>query len=319
MEAKIEGTMKIFLTPEIDQKLACFTNEFDNEIGAWLGGEVKEDCIIIDDLLIPPQEVSGADVDIDPKGLIALREEYKKKCDRIIGHFHSHHKMGAFWSGTDENNMRQIMEANTRKLFVFLVTSSSGYRLRVELKVPFKVILDDLKYQILTKDSEKTKEWCQAEWDKKVKVKKYTFNESAWGGKYGVNNYGKSLASKDDWTEYGYDEAWEERLHGGNNPQTKLAGQEGNVFDDLNEDKNFETSMRGTATVDFYFHRAGNTGHITVNDKTCAEDICLILDQLGCQYSITPNKGYMEIKVKTKHGKKEFKEIKLEIKENLGL
>jgi len=188
-EIEIKEHLKIYVTREVYQKIRIFTSNFtSNEVGGWLCGEFKDDQILIDDLLIPEQEVSAGDVMITGKQTILMRKEYgKEKCQRIIGHWHSHHNMSAFWSNTDENNMTTIMEPRER--FVFLVTSTNKdtpFRLRLDMKIPFLLSIDNMPLHVFDKDYEKILKKCQDEWEKKVTVKtvKPAKYPHAWGGKY---------------------------------------------------------------------------------------------------------------------------------------
>lgn len=67
------------------------------EYAAYLLGTLEP--LEVQDYYIPEQEVSGAAVEIGSAEIPA------DVANRIIGHLHSHHHMGAFHSGTDEHNM----------------------------------------------------------------------------------------------------------------------------------------------------------------------------------------------------------------------
>lgn len=85
---KYKQNFEIELTSEVNEKIKWLTNNYEKEIGAWLGGTIKNDKILIDDLLFPEQEVSHAIIDTDGKQLVKLRKEYGDRCKRIVGHWH---------------------------------------------------------------------------------------------------------------------------------------------------------------------------------------------------------------------------------------
>ena len=72
----------------LNEKIRWLVNHYDKEIGAWLVGEITNEKIIIEDFLIPFQDVSSVSVDTSGSALVKLRKEYKTRCEKIIGHFH---------------------------------------------------------------------------------------------------------------------------------------------------------------------------------------------------------------------------------------
>lgn len=142
-----EQIFEVKIKKELEDKLNWFTHNYDKEIGAWLIGKITENKIIIEDFLIPHQEVDCASVDTDGKSLVKLRKEYGDKCKKIIGHWHSHNTMGAFWSLDDESFIEEFSEP--REIAVFIVSSKTDRHLiRLEINKPLKVSLDKLDYSI---------------------------------------------------------------------------------------------------------------------------------------------------------------------------
>lgn len=140
--------MKINITSELKAKLDILTTDYNCEIGGYLTGYTKSGEIFLDGLLIPPQSVSVGSVKITPQDQIALLKKYGDKCKRIIGHFHSHHGMGAFWSGQDESDMASTMEF--KPWFVFIVGSRGNYKIRICLKNPVTYNIENVDFYVKT-------------------------------------------------------------------------------------------------------------------------------------------------------------------------
>lgn len=138
--------IKVNVSPNLWTKIDFITRNYNIEFGGYLVGEIRAKEIFLQDLLIPSQTVSGTHVDISHEAQLDLRKKYGDKVFKIIGHWHSHHSMGAFWSGTDLNNMSNIM--TSKKLFVFIVTSTTGYKCRVSVREPIAYDLEDCELYI---------------------------------------------------------------------------------------------------------------------------------------------------------------------------
>lgn len=114
-----------------------------NEIGAWLIGEwKKEDNNIIaqvEDIHIPKQTVSRAEVDISPENMIStIKELGVEKSRKIIGHWHIHPfgKGKTDWSGIDERKIDDFMEPEKgRQIFLFMLSSEDWIKGRIEMNL----------------------------------------------------------------------------------------------------------------------------------------------------------------------------------------
>lgn len=147
-EAEVEFVLKIKLKKDVEDKITWLTQNYKDEISAFLTGEIKEGEIVIDGLLFPHQDVSSGSVEVEPKNLIKLRKEYGDECLRIIGHWHSHNNMGAFWSGTDNEFIK--VYSKTKDISVFFVsTTISRCKVMVVLNKPFLIKLDNLEYETI--------------------------------------------------------------------------------------------------------------------------------------------------------------------------
>ena len=151
METK--QNFEVEISKELNDKIFWIVNNYEKEIGAWLIGEITKDKIIIEDFLIPFQDVSNVSVDTSGSALVKLRKEYGDKCKRIIGHFHSHNTMSSYWSSTDEDFINEFIAP--REKAVFMVASKGDkYTIRLELNNPIRLSLDELDYCVIDEDSE---------------------------------------------------------------------------------------------------------------------------------------------------------------------
>jgi hypothetical protein len=104
---------------------------------------VIEGELYLDDVLIPRQRIGSTSDVISPEHQIALRREYGDKVKNIVGHWHSHHHMGAFWSPTDLELHNGIMQY--RDYFVFVVSSQGNHLVKVCVKKPLIIEQDRVK------------------------------------------------------------------------------------------------------------------------------------------------------------------------------
>lgn len=115
----------------------------DKEIAGWLlGGWSRENDKLVlrcDEFIIPKQEVSGSDVDINPDGMIDMIKEIGfEKSNRIVAHWHIHPfgNGNTDWSGTDETKIKDFMEPiKGREIFCFLLSSYNQIKGRVEFNL----------------------------------------------------------------------------------------------------------------------------------------------------------------------------------------
>lgn len=140
--------MKVNITAALMAKLNVLSSEYNIEVGGYLTGETKNGELFLDDLLIPNQRISAAEVTISPIDQVAMFRKYGARCKRIIGHWHSHHGMGCFWSGTDRNNMNNIM--TYKNLFVFIVSSRGNHKVKVCMSNPLNLEFDDCDLYLRT-------------------------------------------------------------------------------------------------------------------------------------------------------------------------
>jgi len=172
--AVIEYNFSVEIEKDVYKKIDWLIKNYEKEIGAFIIGEFKENSIYIEDLIFPEQEVADNSVDTSSKALIKLRKEYGDKCLKIIGHFHSHHKMSAFWSETDETFIKEYMSQREKAIFI-VASESDGLKIRAEFRKPFSFSFDELDYKVIDEEYE---EELKTELKKIIKgrVKEETYN-----------------------------------------------------------------------------------------------------------------------------------------------
>lgn len=140
--------MKVHMSANLYTKLQVLSTEYDIEIGGYLIGAVRNGVIYLNDLLIPSQNINSVRVEINPMHQIELLKKYGDKCKKVLGHWHSHHSMGCFWSPQDDTNMSNIMEY--KDFFVFIVSSKGQNLIKVCVKKPFKFEFNNVESYLQT-------------------------------------------------------------------------------------------------------------------------------------------------------------------------
>lgn len=181
-----EAVVPVTMSLEFYNKITYLSKEYPKEIGGWITGKFSDEGIFLEDLLIPKQEVTYGSVDISAGAGVELLKEFKDKCKKIVGHFHSHHTMGCSWSGIDETLMKEHM--GPRKRYIFIVSSEGDHRIRLELKEPFRLSIDNLDYEVIDENYDKIKEKLLKEIEKKVVLPSHTDS-----GKDNFSNYRRGL------------------------------------------------------------------------------------------------------------------------------
>ena len=149
---------KDFADPEVSmdfivmQKALAMTQEMGSK--EWLGylkGFPTEDGFHVDDILVPKQTVSSADVD-----------EIERVVDTdIVGTIHSHHNMGTFFSGTDHD----YIGGNNPVMIVIDSKGNTKCAVRAKLQCGNYILLE-AELTVLYADNPEIKEFIAANKDK---------------------------------------------------------------------------------------------------------------------------------------------------------
>jgi len=193
-ETETKAEVEIKIHRKVRDTFEWFISNYDQEVNGWLIGEFKEDCIEIEDIIFPHQEVSGGSAETEGKNLARLRKEYGDKCTKIVGHWHSHNTMGAFWSQTDDEFIDQHM--STREKCIFIVSGRDRHLVRLEVRKPFKISLNDLPFKVVY-NNEGLDEELQ-------KVLKEKIGERKVETSYWVRDWNDGYSNYRNYDGYGY-------------------------------------------------------------------------------------------------------------------
>lgn len=124
---------KVSFTEMAWMKMQALVREFEKEVAwhgvAFRGDDKEKDEYIITDILVYPQEVSGASVEMDvAKYEEWIRDNFEDERFFNIGmQGHSHVKMGVTPSSVDLNHQEAILEQLTDDMFyIFMIWNKMG-------------------------------------------------------------------------------------------------------------------------------------------------------------------------------------------------
>lgn len=195
---KDEEKAVVRLEVEARKKLLALVDRCDKEIG-W-HGVIERDTenpklFIIKDIVVFPQEVTGATVDPDAeaytKWLYNMDGEgvTEEQFEHLRYHGHSHVNMATFPSGTDTTFQKNIME-NCEDFYVFSIHNKSGSIWANIYDVENNVIYEnnDIIWEGCIDEAQA---WASEQIKKKVTTKTYTQPKTTTNAYAGtVGNYG---------------------------------------------------------------------------------------------------------------------------------
>jgi hypothetical protein len=146
--------------------------------------EIKQDgftYFLINDLAFPPQTNSGSGTEVSKEDFALFGEtlaKQKKPANKYKFQVHSHNTMGAFWSGTDTQQMEDFQN---KTYFLSMVISTKGLAdwkacinlfspVRLDIDIPI-IVQDNIteqkeldKYKAELETVEKKREYTQPKW-----------------------------------------------------------------------------------------------------------------------------------------------------------
>lgn len=190
----IQRKATLYFTELAYLKMLTLVREFDKEV-AWHGiakrCEDEEDAYIISDILVYPQEVTGATVNTDQeKYQMWLMNNDDEVFNNIRMQGHSHVNMGTTPSSVDTNLYDQILaQLEDDMFYIFLIWNKRNEKtikiydlaknvLFETADVTVKVREDDIGMERFLKDSKEM-----------VQDKKYTPTTPPYGKPYGYGGY----------------------------------------------------------------------------------------------------------------------------------
>ena len=165
---------KIYFQRKAYQKFRYFIEECETEISGF-GKVVKYgDKLVITDVEIFKQKVSGAHSDMDDEALAAFLFEKTKAKESLAQWrvwWHSHATMGVFFSGTDTGTIDGSTE------FPWLISVVGNHdgdiKARIDVFDPIRCT-EDLEVEVLEEEDEELKALCIKEIKEKVSSVKDT-------------------------------------------------------------------------------------------------------------------------------------------------
>lgn len=166
--------MKLYLTKKVHQKLRYYTEQCSEEISGlgkitMMDDPVYEKCLLVHDIEIFKQEVSGTHSTIDDDTLAKFLYEKTKAKENLSEYrfwWHSHATMAVFFSGTDTGTIDKSTEF---PWLVSLVTNHKGdLKARFDLFDPIRVKIEDLEIEVLEDEDLALKEQCKKDIEEKV-------------------------------------------------------------------------------------------------------------------------------------------------------
>lgn len=184
---------KVYITPELRQKLQLYVNAATGEISGLGIVTIKDKNFYIDDLFLLHQTCTNADTELDPEAVALFIQDLVEKgeaLDKVKLWWHSHANMGVFWSGTDQATAGKFGNG----WMLSLVANKKGEALcRVDVYEPVYLALEKMDLEVLQSGvDEALKNAIEAEVREKVKPKVFYgngggFQNGVWreGNQYG--------------------------------------------------------------------------------------------------------------------------------------
>ena len=150
----------VYFTPEVFATMEHIVNKSPLEVG-WmcLVQKITEESYIIDRVIIPEQEVSAAETDINHDALAKVYLELVEEGEdpsRMYAWFHSHVNMGVSPSPQDENQISEFLE--TCPIFIRGIMNKAGdMKIDVyfrEHSIAYTCVKTDVLYPPLSNDEQ---------------------------------------------------------------------------------------------------------------------------------------------------------------------
>tara|TARA_R110002012_G_scaffold18754_6_gene68548 strand:+ start:678 stop:1595 length:918 start_codon:yes stop_codon:yes gene_type:complete len=215
MKSKTENNKnkKFYISHENFDKVIAYAESSYRQFGAEIGGQlvVLEDTdgdYILEDPVILKQEVSAGNCEMDGGQLAVHYSKMIGKHGNDVRHcwWHSHHTMGAFWSGTDDDTI--LSHPADDWTLSLVVNLKKEYKLRIQFFKPFlheeNVELNFLQeeHDVNNAIDAEVKELCSKEESRVITYGGKGAQTNLWNQRrnnYGYNyNYGYTLFDEED-------------------------------------------------------------------------------------------------------------------------
>lgn len=112
----------ILVYEEAYGKMVRLLHHAPKEVGALMIGVIENGDAHVLDIVVTKQSVTGAHVDFEQEGIDMATMQATMAGQVVIGWFHSHVNMAAFWSGTDMKTINDLI-AHTEDYLVSIVAN----------------------------------------------------------------------------------------------------------------------------------------------------------------------------------------------------
>lgn len=167
----------IYFEEKAMEKMRCYIDICPGEV-AGLGRVVKEPLpgtftpvLIVKDIKIFEQEVTGASADLDPQSIAKFLDEIMQTEPDTLSQWrvwwHSHGTMSAFFSGTDTGTIESSTEF---EWLISVVGNKEGdIKARFDMYEPLRGTISELQIKVLREHADDVMEECRREVEAKVK------------------------------------------------------------------------------------------------------------------------------------------------------
>lgn len=142
------------------------------EVG-WFGvvNDEDSDFIIIEDIIVPKQKVTGASVDYDAAGIESLMDEHSDVIHKVKYFGHSHYTMDSYFSSIDIDDFIKPMSETGIDYFICHVENKEGKsETRIDQFKPIRI--EDKECELITLIPGDIVDWAQEQVKDKVTVEK---------------------------------------------------------------------------------------------------------------------------------------------------
>ncbi len=172
-------------------KIQALCDACEGEVGGYmLVHEAPDIPLLITDILVPEQEVTGASVDLEGKNWLAnmlaeAETQFGREVDaEIRGSWHSHGTMGAFASGVDTNAFAEWLRASSECPYIIELISNKRHEVKLFYEqahpIPFRIECE----LTIAAPPNAWVEWAKTTKEAKVKSKYAAYKANDYSGVY---------------------------------------------------------------------------------------------------------------------------------------
>lgn len=144
---KIKRFFNVSIRADALAKIWNWVHLCDKEISGLGTVEVIGNSYVVDEVYLYKQYVTGSETELDSAAVSSFMQSIsEKKRRRLRFWWHSHVNMGVFWSSTDEECVKTLLQDD---YIISTVFNKKGENLtRVDIKKDWPLTLDNLSYGI---------------------------------------------------------------------------------------------------------------------------------------------------------------------------